>query len=314
MIDSNKRIKRLVNILCFWTMFIGIGAILGGVAMLKEPSGETFGFISMLPYFQVLPFADILFQDFIFSGIALIIVNGVTNIIAFLLLINKKETVKRKGALLGMIFGITLMMWIIIQFIIFPLNFMSTIYFVFGFFQFLTGLLCLIRYKQNDFIFDEKEYKDIDETSRELVIYFSRTGYTKKVAYEIANKKKANIFEVKTTEKIDGDLGFWWAGRFGMHRWKMNLEKSDLDIENYREITICTPIWVFSISSPIRELCEVLKGKDLSRNIKWNYCFVHFMNAKFKKTANEMDKLIEVKHSSVLNYRCRFGNIKKLED
>ena len=64
--------KRLI----FWTLFIGIGAVAGAACMLIEPSGSIMGMDAMLPYFQVLPFASVLFQNFTFSGIALLIVNG----------------------------------------------------------------------------------------------------------------------------------------------------------------------------------------------------------------------------------------------
>ena len=42
---------------------------------------------AMLPYFQKLPFADKVFQDFRFSGWALLIVNGLTNLTAAVLLL-----------------------------------------------------------------------------------------------------------------------------------------------------------------------------------------------------------------------------------
>ena len=37
---------------------------------------------AMLPFFKKLPLADILFADFAFSGYALLIVNGLTNLTA----------------------------------------------------------------------------------------------------------------------------------------------------------------------------------------------------------------------------------------
>lgn len=39
---------------------------------------------------RVLPFAEMLFQDFVFSGMALLIVNGLTNLPAAALLLRKK--------------------------------------------------------------------------------------------------------------------------------------------------------------------------------------------------------------------------------
>ena len=65
--------------LLFWTLFIGVGAVGGALCMLLDPSGHTLGMDAKLPYFQVLPLADVLFQDFTFSGWALLVVNGLTN-------------------------------------------------------------------------------------------------------------------------------------------------------------------------------------------------------------------------------------------
>ena len=93
------------------------------------------GMDAMLPCFQKLPFADVLFSDLLFSGIALLIVNGITNLTAAGLLLAKK----RAGIFLGGLFGVTLMLWILIQFYMFPQNFMSTAYFIFGFLQAATG-------------------------------------------------------------------------------------------------------------------------------------------------------------------------------
>ena len=121
----------------FWTSFIGIGAVAGGLSMIIDPSGKTLHMDAMLPFFQKLPFADVLFQNFLFSGIALLIVNGLTNLTAAVLLLRKKPL----GVLLGGFFGITLMLWIGIQFYMLPLNFMSTAYFIFGLCQAVTGFM-----------------------------------------------------------------------------------------------------------------------------------------------------------------------------
>ena len=123
------------KLLIFWTLFIGIGAVAGGLSMIIDPSGKALHMDGMLPYFQVLPFSDVLFQDFLFSGFALLIVNGVTNLTAAVLLLRKEKL----GVILGGIFGVTLMLWICIQFYMFPLNFMSTAFFIFGFCQAVTG-------------------------------------------------------------------------------------------------------------------------------------------------------------------------------
>ena len=132
---SKSRYNTARKWLIFWTLFIGIGAVGGGLSMILDPSGKLLHMDAMLPFFQKLPFADVLFQDFLFSGIALLIVNGLTNLTAAVLLLRKKKL----GVILGGTFGITLMLWICIQFYMFPLNFMSTAYFIFGLCQAVTG-------------------------------------------------------------------------------------------------------------------------------------------------------------------------------
>ena len=173
-------------------LFVGIGALFGGIAMLIKPDGSILRMEELIPYFQVLPFADILFQDYVFPGIALIIVNGVSNVIASIFMLMNK----RIGYVLSTVFGFTLMLWIIIQFVIFPLNALDIIYFTLGVLQLITGYVALVSYSQQFFKFDENDYQDISKESKTLVVYFSRKKFTKKIAYEIANKEKGNIEEL----------------------------------------------------------------------------------------------------------------------
>ena len=377
----NRRYVLSRRVLLFWTLFIGLGAVAGSLGMLVDPSGKALGMDAMLPYFQVLPFADVLFQNFVFSGIALLIVNGLSNLVASVLLFMHKKA----GVVLGMTFGITLMLWIVIQFIIFPFNFMSTAYFVFGFLQFVTGFVCLAGLKQGEFVFNVVDYANIGKDRAKLVVFFSRLGYTRKLAYEIANGQGADILELATPERTKGNAGFWWCGRFGMHKWGMPLnwnasilngnslgetfgsgkdckkcvncesgqnEKGEkggqnkqlcengkdiingescevgesvsntkesgescgmindfIDLSKYEEITICSPIWVFGVSAPIKQFCLEAKGK-----VKCvNYVFTHFMRCKFENVANELDEILQVKHKSFKSFTSRFGSLKELK-
>ena len=87
---TGSRYEPTRRALLFWTLFIGMGAVGGALMMLLDPSGRTMGMDAMLPYFQVLPFADVVFQDLRFSGWALLVVNGLTNLTAAGLLMAKK--------------------------------------------------------------------------------------------------------------------------------------------------------------------------------------------------------------------------------
>lgn len=301
----NKRYKLSRIILIFLSFFIGVGALIGSLAMFVDPTGKLLSMDVILPYFKVLPFADMLFSNYIFSGMMLLIINGITNFVAAGLLLAKKKS----GIITSMIFGITLMLWIVIQFIILPANFMSITFFIVGFLQFLIGYICYVGYQQSQFKFNLNDYTNIGTDNTKLIVFFSRMGYTKKLAYTIANSQGAEILEIKTTEKIDGNLGFWWCGRFGMHKWGMPIENVNIDFSKYQEITICSPTWVFSVCSPIREFCKLNKGK--LKNV--NYCITHFMNRKFNKIATELDSLLGTQHKSFNSYQCRFGKLKEIK-
>ena len=158
----------------------------------------------MLPYFEKLPFSDVLFRNFTFSGIALLLVNGLTNLTAAAFLLAKKK----QGVILGGIFGVTLMLWICIQFYLFPFNVMSTLYFLFGFCQAVTGYAAWVFGAQEEFSVHREDYSNIGKNPERLVVFFSRMGYTKKLAYEEADRTGAEVYEIRSPEKTSGTRGF----------------------------------------------------------------------------------------------------------
>lgn len=299
--DSRYRPAR--RALLFWTIFIGIGAVAGSSAMLIDPSGGLMGMDAMLPYFQKLPFAEIVFQDFVFSGISLLIVNGISNLTAAGLLIANK----RIGAVLGGVFGITLMLWICIQFYMFPLNFMSTAYFIFGFIQAITGYMTVVFYDQEHFTVSESGYPNIGSDPTKLVVYFSRMGYTKKRALEAADRTGAEIYEVRAAERTSGTLGFWWCGRYGMHRWAMPIEDIGVQLEKYDHVTVCSPVWVFNLCAPMREFCKKASGRIRSAD----YILVHHQKSLYANAADEMDRLLGLKDTPAVSVCCREGRYLK---
>lgn len=296
---KHSRFKIARNFLIFWTLFIGIGAAAGASAMLIDPTGGLMGMDAMLPYFKALPFADVLFRDFVFSGIALIIVNGITNLTAAVLLFSEKKL----GIILGGIFGVSLMLWICIQFYMFPPNFMSTAYFIFGLLQAITGYAAWVFRKQEEFVADISDYPNIGTNPKRLVVFFSRMGYVRKKAYEEANRTGADVYEIKSAERTEGTPGFWWCGRFGMHRWEMPIEPIGIELSDYEHITICSPIWVFSLAAPVRAFCHAASGKIKEAD----YILVHHQKSAYKNAADEMDFILDIKHTELHSIQCRKG-------
>lgn len=297
------RYKKVKKILIFWCLFIALGALYGSISMLIDPSGKLLQMDNLLPYFKVLPYSNILFKDYTFSGIALLIVNDLSNLLAaFLLLKNKKS-----GIALGGIFGITLMLWITIQFIIFPSNVLSTTFFIFGLLQAVAGYITYVFYIQEEFKFDINKYNDIGKNKDILVVYYSRMGYTKMIAYEEANKLKSDILELEATEKTLGTLGFWWCGRYGMLKKAMPIKDINIDLNRYKKVVIVSPIWVFDVCASVREFCYKY-GKDIN-NV--SYIFTHFMRCNFTNDADSLDKILNKKREAFTSICIRFGKIKK---
>lgn len=210
---------------------------------------------------------------------------------------------KKSGTVLGGVFGITLMLWICIQFYMFPPNFMSTIYFVFGFCQAVTGYAAWVFRKQEAFKVDPADYSNIGNDPERLVVFFSRMGYVKKVACEEAERTGACIYEIRAQERTKGTVGFWWCGRFAMHRWDMSIEPVGVDLSEYEHITICYPIWVFSLASPVRSFCKAAAGKIREAD----YISVHHTAGRYRSTAKEIDAILQLRHTAYRSLSCKMG-------
>lgn len=290
--------------LIFWCFFIGLGAVWGSLCMFIDPTGVRFGFDMFFEGFKKLPFYDILFQNLIFPGISLLIVNGISNLVAGILILKGK----RSGIVLGMIFGVTLMLWITIQFVIFPANPLSISYFIFGLLQLVTGYICLVRTTQEQYKVDRREYKNIKNRSNILVVYFSRVGYTKKLAFDKADELHAELYEIHPKEQTKGVLGFWWCGRFGMHRWGMPIDSCNKDLAKYSKVVICTPVWVFGLAAPVREFCKQEKGT--MKHVE--YIINHFQYGRARNVVSEMDELLGVKHEKATSVTTHRGKRKQV--
>lgn len=299
-----SRFEKARKALIFWTLWIGLGAVAGAACMLIDPSGKIMGMDAMLPFFQKMPLADVLFQNFVFSGISLLIVNGLTNLTAAVLLLRRKHA----GVVLGGFFGITLMLWICVQFWLLPTNMMSTLYFLFGLAQALTGYAAWVFERQETFAVRREDDPQIGTNPKRLVVYFSRMGYVRRKAFEEAARTGAEVYEIQSAERTEGTLGFWWCGRYAMHRWPMPIRPVTVDLTAYEHVTICSPIWAFALAAPVRAFCQAASGKIREAD----YLLVHFNPASYENAADEMDRLLGLKRTGFRSFVCRTGRFREM--
>ena len=176
--------------------------------------------------------------------------------------------------------------------------------------QAATGYAAWVFLKQESFSFNEEDYKNVGTNKNRLVVYFSRMGYVRKAAYEEADRTGAEIFEVRSTELTEGTLGFWWCGRFGMHKWAMPIEDELPDFSKYGHVTVCSPIWVFSLAAPMRSFCKAASGKIKEAD----YIILHHMKDSFTSAADEMDSLLKAERTAFKSICCRKGKCRTVKE
>ena len=124
------------------TLFIAVGAVGGAVMMWMDPSGISWGGEPMLDILRAkMPWPDIFFKDFIPSGFALLAANGLTQLLAALMLFKKH----RLAYWACLACGIILMLWIVLEWWVWGFVALSNIYFVLGLVEAVAALIMIRR-------------------------------------------------------------------------------------------------------------------------------------------------------------------------
>lgn len=123
-----------------------------------------------------------------------------------------------------------------------------------------------------------------------------------------ADRTGAALYEIRAAERTEGTLGFWWCGRYGMHRWDMPIQPVDIDLTAYDHVTVCTPIWVFRVAAPVRTFCRQAAGQIG----EVDYLLVHHQNDRYESAAREMDALLDLRHTGLRSIRCREGHFREV--
>jgi len=85
-----------------------------------------------------------------------------------------------------------------------------------------------------------------------LVVYYSRTGTTRKVAEKLASLLKCVSEEIRDTKNRKGTLGWLRAGKDATSKKLTKLETVNNDPASYDIVIIGTPKWNRRLSTPIR--------------------------------------------------------------
>ena len=94
-----------------------------------------------------------------------------------------------------------------------------------------------------------------------LVVYYSRTGTTQKLAEEIAAQMGCDVERLTDTKGRAGVLGFLVACKDSLFKKSTDLQGLGSDPADYEVVIIGTPVWAGSVSTPVRTFLAQAKDK-----------------------------------------------------
>jgi flavodoxin len=85
-----------------------------------------------------------------------------------------------------------------------------------------------------------------------LVVYFSRSGYTQRIAEQIARNATADCEAIRESRSRRGLLGYWRSARQALRATAVDIEPDALDPRKYALVVLGTPVWAGNVSAPMR--------------------------------------------------------------
>jgi hypothetical protein len=84
-----------------------------------------------------------------------------------------------------------------------------------------------------------------------LVVYYSRTGYTRRVAHSLARRLHADLEEIGSDER-PGALGYLRCALESLLRLQTAIRTPQHDPAAYGLVLVGGPVWFWGLSSPVR--------------------------------------------------------------
>jgi len=102
-----------------------------------------------------------------------------------------------------------------------------------------------------------------------LVVFYSRSGITKKVALELAKALDCESEELEDTQSRSGIGGWLRSGRQAMKDEQTTLKPLKKDLAQYDLFIIGSPVWAGRMSVPTRTF--ILQNKDKLKDVAFFY-------------------------------------------
>jgi flavodoxin len=94
-----------------------------------------------------------------------------------------------------------------------------------------------------------------------LVVYYSRTGYTRDLAGEIVAALRADVDQLDDRRDRCGVMGYLRCAREALKKRTVELVPPVYDPAGYDVVVLGTPVWAGNMSSPLRSYIAAHKAK-----------------------------------------------------
>jgi len=102
---------------------------------------------------------------------------------------------------------------------------------------------------------------------KSIVIYYSLEGNTKLIAEALAAKLQADIVQLQLEKPVPQEQAkkYMWAGKSVIFHQRPKLRNAKIDLKNYGNILLGTPVWAGGYASPLRTFLHEnkIRGKNI---------------------------------------------------
>lgn len=127
-----------------------------------------------------------------------------------------------------------------------------------------------------------------------LIVYYSRSGVTKKVARKIQEKLNCDICEITDNHKYEGAIG-WLKGGYNASLGRLSdIEPLTKNPKDYDLIIIGSPVWASKVSCPVSTFIYKYKN-DLDTVAGFVTCKSGGDDKALKMMSDECGKILKAK-------------------
>ena len=120
---------------------------------------------------------------------------------------------------------------------------------------------------------------------KSLVVYYSRTNITKKLAETIAQKTGGDIEQLISKVNYNGKIGYARAGKHAISQIIIDIEKTEFNPEDYDVVYVGAPVWAGKCATPAISYLKQNEGKF--KNLKF---FMTAGSSGFESSLKQMEK------------------------